>query len=90
MGQPAKPTKKRISSAQLNLLEAMRNGVAVHFNNLCSAYYFRSDTFRACSPTAFALLDLGLVCRVEEKHSGHMLKIINTATVDALITSAKN
>lgn len=66
----------KLSKAQQELFDAMGRGVKVHFMGGISSYYFRSDTMRSCSPTAYALLKTGLVEKFDEEWKGHQLRIV--------------
>lgn len=55
---------KKLTPAMVDLLLAMRNGVRLHymgFTRWSDAYYFRTDTHKACTKQAQGLLDRGLI-----------------------------
>ncbi len=49
----------RLSKAQTALVDAMLAGTEVYYMGGIKAYYFRTDTYRACTPTAMALIKAG-------------------------------
>ena len=51
---------KKVTPAMLGLVDAMRRGVRAHYLGGVNAYYFRSDTMRACTRQVLGLIDRGL------------------------------
>ena len=60
--------------AQKELLEAMRNGVIVHFVSGMDAHYFRADSLKQCTKQAQGLEDRGLVTRYDQDWRGYKLR----------------
>jgi hypothetical protein len=56
---------KKLTPAMGDLLQAMKRGVRVHFMGGLYPYYFRSDTMKPCTKQVEALINRGLVERVE-------------------------
>lgn len=67
----------KLSKAQTELLDAMKNGVILHWmpwmGRFGGGYYFRNDTMRSCTRTAQVLLRKGLVEIKDKKWNGHKL-----------------
>ncbi len=51
----------KLSTAQNELLEAMRSGVRVHYLRGMNSHAFRADTMKSCTATVMALHRMGLV-----------------------------
>jgi hypothetical protein len=67
-----------LTKPQAELLEAMKNGVVVHYMPYMgrlrpNPYYFRADTHKKCSAAAKALLDRGLVEERDRSVAGYSL-----------------
>lgn len=69
---------EKLSKAQAELLEAMRRGVRCHYVAGVDAYYFRTDTMRRCTATAFVLRDKGYA-RVIDVNGHFRLELIGTS-----------
>lgn len=65
----------KLTAKQLDLLNAMRKGVAVHYVAYPTDYYFRADTMQRCTQAACRLLELGLAEPVNIDFRGHKLVI---------------
>lgn len=75
----------KLSKTQLELLEAMKNGVKCHYMPYAgrfnpTAYYFRNDTMKRCTAAARALLEKGLAVKTNSDWRGHVLVAKETPT----------
>lgn len=76
----------KLSSAQQELYDAMKRGVTCIFMKYSGRglgnYYFRTDNHKRCTAQARALLDRGLVEKVNEDWRGHRLVLKKEASTN--------
>ncbi len=68
---------KKLTPAMVDLLEAMKEGVGIHYIGGVHAYYFRADTFKRCTGQVLGLIDRGLVAQVRDKAGRETLVLTN-------------
>ena len=64
----------KLSKPQQDLVDAMKQGVTIHYMGYTGrfnphAYYFRADTNKKCTASADALIDKGIARRTDGRHA---------------------
>lgn len=64
----------KLSKPQQDLVDAMKQGVTIHYMGYMGrfnphAYYFRADTNKKCTASADALIDKGIARRTDGRHA---------------------
>jgi len=66
----------KLSAAQQNLLDAMKNGVQVFFISGLDAHCFRTDTMKSCTAVVAALRRMKLIEEYESDWRGCKYRLV--------------